>query len=440
MFEQHLSEQETPKNEAEEVSLFRNYEIKAWDLTPRIYKILAGSVILNILAIVIIGQTNLLTMKGCESPWVGRVCQVLDTVYVGALIFGTDRDYIDVAYERTALGDADIIWVDRTGDTGPFTYPEGYFQLANPEQFIENNDPNSQMNFIAPGIPAVSPTPAPPANDLMARQPRLPRANRNPVRGRTPTSPFSIEGEDEDEDKDLAQANTNRPGNTNTDQQTANANTGQTPATGGTGGIDINRRPMIDLANHVNDLRDANQVDLRSEFSLSARGRLTKDGRLDPRSFRFISATGTDPSMIDVVKESVEAFNDAGFLQYIDLLTGRDLALEIQQDAENITAVVESEVESETRARSVKTILDMGINEARKRKSRPDASQNDKDELVLLENASVEVVGRKVIIRFLGPKAIVHPMIERKLAEQAAEARKPNGNAIMRRDGRDASE
>src|SRR5690606_23860072 len=80
--------------------LFDNYEIKTWEMSPRIYKILAVSAAVNLLALVVFAQTNVLTMKGCESPFVGRVCQVLDTVYVGAVLFGTERDYIDAEYER----------------------------------------------------------------------------------------------------------------------------------------------------------------------------------------------------------------------------------------------------------------------------------------------------------------------------------------------------
>ena len=45
-------------------------------------------------------------MKGCESPLVGRVCDVLDTVYVSSMLFGTDRDYVDAVYDKTELGDA----------------------------------------------------------------------------------------------------------------------------------------------------------------------------------------------------------------------------------------------------------------------------------------------------------------------------------------------
>src|SRR3982751_563889 len=78
-----------------EGDLFHDYEIKSWKMGPRIYKILAISAFFNIAVVLFAAQTSLLTLKGCDSPLVGSVCQALDTVYVGSLLFGTQRDYVD---------------------------------------------------------------------------------------------------------------------------------------------------------------------------------------------------------------------------------------------------------------------------------------------------------------------------------------------------------
>src|SRR5204863_7020444 len=103
---------------------------------PRIYKIFAIAGAANILALLLVAQTPLLTMKGCDSPLVSSVCQALDTVVVGAQIFGSERDYIDAAYEKTDLGDVDVTFVDVSGEAPPLSYPEGYFNLANPERLL----------------------------------------------------------------------------------------------------------------------------------------------------------------------------------------------------------------------------------------------------------------------------------------------------------------
>src|SRR5688572_27325348 len=100
MFEQELYNHEASKIKAKPGDLFYNYEIRNWNWTPRLYQILAVSAIVNILGLFTIAQTNLLTMRGCQSPFVGRVCDVLDTVYVGAMVFGTERDYVDAAYDK----------------------------------------------------------------------------------------------------------------------------------------------------------------------------------------------------------------------------------------------------------------------------------------------------------------------------------------------------
>jgi hypothetical protein len=309
MFEQQSYTPEAEAPQPDDGVLFRNYEIKTWEMSPRLYKILAASAIFNILAVVVIAQSNLLTMKGCESPFVGRVCQVLDTVYVGAVLFGTERDYIDVEYDRIDLGSADITMID-VSNVGPqLQYPEGYFQLANPEQYaMMGQDP--LMGFDS-GISAL-PAPGP---DLMNTPPVLPRPNRNPVvGGRLPDSPLGDIEEDDEEQPEIA---SNRkggggrlPGAGNTNQDTtvadagANANTAPQPQDLGSG-IDINRRPLTDLANHVNDLRDEAGLNLQGNFIIKARGRLDKNGMLDPKTFRYMETQGTNSSLVLSKKASV---------------------------------------------------------------------------------------------------------------------------------------
>ena len=194
----------------------------------------------------------------------------------------------------------------------------------------------------------------------------------------------------------------------------------------------INKRPFVDLANNVNDLLDKNQVKLDSAFIVNASGKLTKDNRLDPKSFRYVQAASNDEKILEVVKESIEAINDSGYLQYLTGLSGKDFGLMLQQDDVNITGIVQSELESETRARSIKSSLDFAIGIAKSAKTGANADQNDKDDLILLEGAKIEVDGKKVVIRFVIPKQIALPMIQRKLAEQKAAPKQPNGNATLR--------
>jgi hypothetical protein len=122
MFEQSLYNSQAPAGQPvlQEGDLFNNYEIRNWNFSPRLYKIIAASAAVNLIALFIVAQTPLLTMKGCDSPFVDKVCSVLDTVYVSSLLFGTDREYVDQAYEKTSLADADVTFVDVSDQ---LTYP-----------------------------------------------------------------------------------------------------------------------------------------------------------------------------------------------------------------------------------------------------------------------------------------------------------------------------
>ena len=136
MFEQSSYNIEPAAEPTQTGDLFHNYELRSWDFGPRLYKIAAIAGAANLLALLIFAQTSLLTAKGCDSPLVSGVCQALDIMDIGqAMLFGTPRDYIDAAYEKSELNDVDITYVDVSGQEPKFTYPADYFQIANPEQF-----------------------------------------------------------------------------------------------------------------------------------------------------------------------------------------------------------------------------------------------------------------------------------------------------------------
>jgi len=450
MFEQKSYNRESVRHELPGADLFRNYEVKNWNFSPRLYKILGISVIFNVLFLTVFAQGNLLTRRGCDSPFARTICQVVDTVYVGAILATTDREYVDAAYDQIDLGDAEITYIDVSGETPPLSYPEGYFQIANPVQYAmmqeqQAADPNNSGNNYIEGFPGLTPTRS--YNDLMNTPPVTPSPNPDALQGDL-KSPFKIEGNptitrprggrikkgsnantgETDFDESFADVNTKPADETVKPVETAPEVKKTDPITG----VDINKRPVVDLGNYVNGLLEKKVVNLETEFLVQAKGKLDKDGRLDPKTFKYEKIVSTDENMKEVLKQSIEAINVAGYLQYLKDLSGKDFNLLLQQDAENISAVVQSELETETRARSIKSGLDVLIGLAKTQKTSETADQNDKDDLLLLENAKVETDGKKVIIHFRVPKKLAHPMIQRKLAEQAAEAQKPNGNAQVK--------
>lgn len=465
MFEQSLYEYElepvaTPLAEGD---LFHNYEIKNWEFSPRLYKILGIAAVGNILAILIVAQTSLLTLKGCDSPFVGRVCEVLDTVYVGSLLFGTDRQYVDAAYDKTDLGDANITFVDVSGETPPLYYPSDYLKYSDPEKFAMQQElaanPSSQMN-ISGFPPGVSITPPLYGNSLIDTKPNIPRANPNVIDGNLPSI------DDRTGLPDPPKARRNGFGGSRrviTPRATPdiskppvdpNANVAvvkkdpdkKADPTDPVSENDINKRPFKDLANLVNDLVARKEINLEnSQFLVEATGKLNKDGKLEKKTFRFTRAVSNDPKMVDVVKQSIEAFNDSGFLKYLKDLSGKDINLSIKQDQTVIAATVQSELDRDTLASSVASALKLGIGFAQDKKKKEIAQmqaennpekaqdlQNEIDDLALLDNTQVTSDGKKLIVTFNVQKTIVQQMIQRKLAEQAKEPRQPNGNAVTK--------
>jgi hypothetical protein len=432
MFEQELHKA-PPTEKSQEGDLFHNYELRNWEYGPRIYKILAIALVFNLGALFIAAQTDVLTTRGCDSPWVGSVCQVLDMAYVSTVVYGTPTDYVDEEYEETDLDDAEVVFVDVSGETPPISYPEGYFQVANPVQYAEMV---AAQQSTTSGY-TTTPTPYPTtSNDMMATTPVLPKSNPHSITGDTPDSPFSI-GDNSGSKKGRGR---NRPGtnksesNTNMDQTVAqtdantNTNTSRPLTSDPLTDVEINKRPLVDLGNSINELRAKTPVNLESEFVVMGKGKL-KDGKFDPKTFKYGTTAGKDEAVVNIVKDSIEAINEAGYLNYIKDLIGKELSFTLQQDLQNIQATFQSDLDSDSLARQRKSSLDLLISLAKKKKQGENQSQNEKDDLVLLEGVTTEVVGKTLIMKFVVPKPIAHQMIQRKLAEQAAEKQKPSGSA-----------
>lgn len=432
----------------QEKELFKSYEIRNWNYSPRLYKILGAAAIFNVLALLIMGQTNALTTRGCDSPLVGRFCQVIDTIYVGSVLLSTDSGYVDKDYVKDELADAEITYIDVSGVTPPLNYPEGYFAIANRDEFaaMQNmtNDP-SMANPI-PGIPGFPTNPAiiNGGTDLMNTPQVTPTPNKNAVQGNIPTEPFTMTNDNPiattpplrnrkypksvtpkmpknaspnklpklDGDETLAENKTVENQADKTDK------TKEEPKSDPVAEVEINKRPIKDLGVYVNALlNDKNsKFDLSTPFIIEASGKLTKEGKLDPKSYKIKQAASADPQMIEVVRQSIEAMNAAGYLRYLEGLSGKDLNLLLKQDETGITAEVKSEVESANRANTLKGLLNLAIKIAKDKKTDP----NDKDDLELLKGASVESDGKQLIIKFAIPNPTAQEMIKRKLLEQTA--------------------
>ncbi|CAN5526726.1 hypothetical protein BH10ACI2_BH10ACI2_23810 [soil metagenome] len=447
MFEQSLYKFEpvaTPMINEIDVDLFKSYELKNWNFSPRIYKILVMSMLANAFALLIFAQTSLLTMKGCDSPLVGRVCEVLDTVSVGSMLFGTDREYVDVAYEKTELGDSEITFVDVTGVTPPLSYPDGYFQLANPVEFEAKLDqydmPPLSNDFGLPfGFPITKPSTG---NSLLDTKPQLPKTNPNVIDGDLPT--FNSSPGVPIYPK-MGSRKPNRGGQIKSSLPDANdvaivtkpspmptptPAPSSTPITSDPVTVEINKKPLVDFADDVAAKWDAKQVDLDQPFTIAMNGLLTAEGKLDREKSKFdLTKSKGDPKMIDVAKLAIEAVGDSGFLTYLKSLDVDKFTVTLVQDDKQITAVISSAQKTPERANTVATGIRNSISLGKI------AVQNPSDERTLLDAATVTSDGKNFLLNFAIPKPVAQEMITRKLKEaqaKKAQQQKPNGNAITK--------
>lgn len=449
MFEQSYYQQPVAASVEERPELFKEYEIRNWEFGPRVYKILGAAAVFNLLALLVVAQTSLLTMKGCDSPLVGRVCTVLDTVYVSTMIFGTDREMVDAEYDRTSIADSEITFVDVTGVTPPLSYPEGYFQLANPEQFqAQVIDPITGMPMMNNGLPdindsAISTFPQNSGTDLLNTPQVLPQTNPNVVTGPLPsfggggstyTAPKAPKGPRVKVPKnalpdldDNAVAQT-KPSPSPTPEALP------TPMTSDqVNAVEINKRPLVDFADGVATKWSAKEVDISQDFTVVLYGALTAQGALDPKKSKFdVAKQKGDQKMIDIGKAALEALGQSGYLNYLKSLNVDQFTAVLSQDANSVKVVITSPQKSEAMANTITSGLNSYIALGKIK------VENPSDERTLLNGAKVVAEGKNFVLNFEIPKQIAQEMINRKLTEaQAKKAQqpKPSGENTTGRTG-----
>lgn len=442
MFEQSLYEieSETPAMPSAEGDLFHDYEIRSWELTPRILQILGVSSVSVILMVVVAAQASFLTMKGCDSPLVGRFCDALDMVVVGTKLFGTEREYVDAVYDKTSLSDdEEVVFVDVSGEVPPISYPEGYFQIANPVQYQEllaaanSTDSNSSIPGVPnfPNIPSYSPPPMGRSlNDLPFNPPR---ANNDVIDGELPSG-F---GNDSTRTPSRTPAPVNRrptrprPSNSGIAQNprpTPEPTPEATPmAPEDVTALEINRRPLTDFADDVAAKWSAKEIDLNQEFMVVMNGVITKEGKLDRQKSKFdVSKQRGDPRMVDVAKSAIEAIGDTGFLVYLQSLGIEKINVQLFQDQEKVVAILTAPQKTAERAETIRSGLNSYITIGKI------STKNPSDERLLLDAATLMAEGKDFRLNFVLPKAVAQELINRKLQE--AQARKnqtpqPNSGA-----------
>lgn len=191
--------------------------------------------------------------------------------------------------------------------------------------------------------------------------------------------------------------------------------------------IVINKRPLRDLGQKVSDAINGKKVDLSAPFSIQLRFTLTAEGKLDATKTKIIRSEG-DRQMIDLARDGVMAFSDSGYLQYLKSVGGKDIDLFVSQDDSAFKTVVGFEVESVNRARSIAALLMVATKYYQDKKSAPGADEDDKDDLAIINNLTIEADGKKVAIKHAMPKADFLNLVQKSILK-AKPGPVPNGMA-----------
>jgi hypothetical protein len=428
--------------------LFESYEIKSWEVSPRLYKILGASVLVNLMFVFVAGQTDL-TQKGCDTPFGSGICQVLNTVYIGSTMLGTDSEYVSKEYVKNELEDADITYIDVSSDTPPLKYPEGYFALANPNEFaaMQNADfqalPTDMSGF--PVNPTISNS-----TDLMNTPQVVPTPNDNAVKGTIPDSPFSYGGTTPTIPKTppyrsgkIRNYNTKIPKIKNelpkmlpsdeelagkTEDKDSKDKTGEKqpdknqPPVGSDAvtAVEINKKPLEDFAEEIlkkTAAENKEKIDLTKNFTIVLDGTINKDGTFVKEKSRIIKKDG-DEEMINVAQDALEAIGDSRLLGYLRDLNVEKIKFTLVQDDHQIYAIITSDQKTPERANSLMSGFNGLITGAFFADSAGVRKLGD-DEKVLLKSAKTSSKDKQLIINFAMPKKDAHDMIKRNLEKEA---------------------
>jgi len=432
----------------QEKDLFQGYEIKHWDYSPYLYKIFAVAAVFNILTILVLAQTDVLTTRGCESPFVGRVCQVIDTLYVGSTFLGTDTEFVSKDYDKTLIEDADITYIDVSGATPPLVYPEGYFALANPKEFAAMQNMSSDFMTTQPDMSGISGVPGIPSNptifnnpnDLMNTPQVVPTPNNNAVTGKIPTSPFSL-GDNPIAMMPPPTPNRRLPRNTtrnqtrnpvkspsklpkladeataeNKEEKPADANKPENKSDP-VAEVEINKKPFEDLGDLVNEGLEKKEVDLNKPFRVVMEGTLTADGKLDRKKSKFIKVEG-DEKMREVAQQAIEAVGDSGFLAYLKNSGVDKVTFTLVQDDKQINAIIVSDQKTPEKAGTTAS----GFNALLSGLKLLDANglkKLDDNSKALIENSKITSEGKNFVLNFMLPKQAAQDIITKTLKDRA---------------------
>ena len=430
--------------------LFENYEITGWQISPRTYKFLGIAAALNLLAFVIVGQFNLLQAKACDSPYIGKVCQVLDVISLGSTLAETDTGFADKDYEPTKIEEGDITYIDVSGQEPPFAYPAGYFAVANPpdelaglsglDNFPTNGGILNPPSSLGLDTPQVLPTP----NEQVTKQSlpdspfdfgdtfknppvknRIPNykpprsTKRPPIKNSSPSKLPPLAGENTAENSNSANSNSSSAAAQNGNK--SNSNNSQADADK----KDLfNQKPLKDFGDKWGDSILKKDVDINAPFTIEVIGKLDENGKIINAQMK--TTPDSDPKMSEVAKEAIAAFSDSELLRTLYNAGGRDVKITFSQDKDNLQAIIQTQAKDESVAKSMYNFVNLALGFVK-------ITKKDSDEAKLMEKTQLATAGKVFTINFLISNDEKTQLIERSL-RNLAEKKAQSNNATANSD------
>lgn len=179
--------------------------------------------------------------------------------------------------------------------------------------------------------------------------------------------------------------------------------------------IIINKMPIKDFGRYVAEKVDKDKVDLNAPFVVEFESVLNFDGKLNTYSSKFTKTEG-DAKLIEIVRNGIAAISDSGYLIYLEKIGNKKGFVSIQQDKDNFSVSIKTELESEQNAMKMASAFKLLLQMAKTQKARQH-DENDKYDLILLENSSVKSEGKFLMLNFVMPQSVKQELINKKLNE-----------------------
>ena len=173
--------------------------------------------------------------------------------------------------------------------------------------------------------------------------------------------------------------------------------------------LELNKRPLIDFAQVLNENLQEKEVNLKAPFSVTLEGELDENCRFDVKKSKFIKSEG-DAKMVEVVKNAMQAVNDSGVFGYFQNLKSNKLSWTLAQDETQLVSIMQSAQADENKAKTFASSYKLLISTAK-------LLHKDKDEEILLNYLTVTSQGNNVIFNMTMPKDEAQEMLQRKLTE-----------------------